>query len=156
MEEARCRAHFLALFTPMLTIEGNVPRLRARSAHFVSHLPRDKRRTESWRDPYYCIPPFSLLPCHDRAQLGFSVPDQVATDIHRYAVDLAGKLERRRVLRRDWQAGIGAAGQTTWVEDDWRGDREFGRSNQFAIDVEQASPRRRSEDTRLNSSHVAI
>jgi len=39
MEEARCRAHFLALFTPMLTIEGNVPRLRARSAHFVSHLP---------------------------------------------------------------------------------------------------------------------
>jgi hypothetical protein len=39
MEEARCRALFLALFTPMLTIEGNVPRLRARSAHFVSHLP---------------------------------------------------------------------------------------------------------------------
>ena len=39
MEEARCRVLFLALFTPMLTIEGNVPRLRARSAHFVSHLP---------------------------------------------------------------------------------------------------------------------
>ena len=39
MKEARCRALFLALFTPMLTIEGNVPRLRARSAHFVSHLP---------------------------------------------------------------------------------------------------------------------
>src|SRR5438067_13924252 len=39
MEEARCRALFLALFTPMLTIEGNDPRLRARSAHFVSHLP---------------------------------------------------------------------------------------------------------------------
>ena len=39
MEEARCRALFLALFTPMLTIEGNVSRLRARSAHFVSHLP---------------------------------------------------------------------------------------------------------------------
>src|SRR6266516_275948 len=39
MEEARCRALFLALFTPMLTTLGNVPRLRARSAHSVSHLP---------------------------------------------------------------------------------------------------------------------
>src|SRR5207247_11050563 len=39
MEEVRCRALFLALFTPMLTIECNVPRLRAISAHFVSHLP---------------------------------------------------------------------------------------------------------------------
>src|SRR6266516_1457251 len=41
MEEARCRALFLALFTPMLTTLGNVPRLRARSAHFVRHLPVD-------------------------------------------------------------------------------------------------------------------
>jgi len=41
MEEVRCRALFLALFTPMLTTLGNVPRLRARSAHFVSHLPVD-------------------------------------------------------------------------------------------------------------------
>src|SRR6266516_6184021 len=39
MEEVRCRALFLALFTPMLTTLGNVPRLRARSAHSVSHLP---------------------------------------------------------------------------------------------------------------------
>jgi hypothetical protein len=39
MEEARCRALFLALFAPMLTTPGNVPRLRARSAHFVCHLP---------------------------------------------------------------------------------------------------------------------
>jgi hypothetical protein len=38
---------------------------------------------------------FCLLPCHDQAQFGFRVLNQVSADIHRHAVDLASELERR-------------------------------------------------------------
>jgi hypothetical protein len=42
MEEARWRAVFPGNFAPVLKTLGNVSRLRARSAHFVGHLPESK------------------------------------------------------------------------------------------------------------------
>ena len=88
------------------------------------------------------IPCTTLLSRHNKTHLGFRVPDQVTAHIHCDAVDLAGELERRRVLGRDGQTGIGATGQATRVEEDWRGIWDIGISNQSAIDIELASPRR--------------
>src|SRR6266487_2609225 len=39
MKEARCGAAFLEKFVPVSRIEGNVPRLRAKSVYFVGYLP---------------------------------------------------------------------------------------------------------------------
>src|SRR2546430_13444480 len=64
------------------------------------------------------IPCTTLLSRHNKTHLGFRVPDQVTAHIHCDAVDLAGELERRRVLGRDWKSGIGATGQATRVEGD--------------------------------------
>src|SRR6266571_5964183 len=83
-----------------------------------------------------------LLSCHGQSHLSFGVFDQVAAHIHGHTVDLAGKLERRRVLRRDGQARVGATGQATRVEDNWRGIWDIGVSDQSAIDIKLASPRR--------------
>jgi hypothetical protein len=40
VKKARWEAGFPENGCPVFKIEGNVPRLRARSAHFVGHLPR--------------------------------------------------------------------------------------------------------------------
>src|SRR5947207_2112433 len=85
--------------------------------------------------------PVTLLSRHNQTHLGFRVLDQITAHIHGDAVDLAGELERRRVLGRDWKTGIGATGQATRVEGDWRRIRDIGVSDQSAIDVELASPR---------------
>src|SRR6266516_4837549 len=82
------------------------------------------------------IPCTTLLSRHNKTHLGFRVPDQLAADIYRHPIDLAGELERRGVLGRDGQTGIGATGQATWVEEERRRIREIGVSDQFAIDVE--------------------
>ena len=59
------------------------------------------------------IPCPTLLSRHNQAHLGFRVLDQVTAHIHGDAVDRAGKLERRGVLGRDGQTGIGATDQAT-------------------------------------------
>ena len=61
------------------------------------------------------IPCITLLSRHNQAHLGFRVLDQITAHIHCDAVDLAGELERRRVLGRDGQTGIGATGQATGI-----------------------------------------
>jgi predicted DNA-binding transcriptional regulator AlpA len=48
MKETRWGAVFPRKFVPVLKIEGNVPRLRARSAHLVGHLPWRKSRILAW------------------------------------------------------------------------------------------------------------
>src|SRR6266487_4578949 len=58
MKEARCGAAFLEKFVPVSRIEGNVPRLRAKSVHFVGYLPPrtqkeailEKRRGNKYRE----------------------------------------------------------------------------------------------------------
>src|SRR6266699_5211144 len=54
MEEARWRAVFPGNFAPVLKTLGNVSRLRARSAHFVGHLPPGSgayERIIPWKNP---------------------------------------------------------------------------------------------------------
>ena len=43
----------------------------------------------------------NLLSCHDLADLGFAILDQLAADVHSHAVDLTGEFERRIILRCD-------------------------------------------------------
>ncbi len=50
-----------------------------------------------------------LLPRHNLAHFGFGILDQFAVDVHRYAVNRAGELERRGVLGCDWRTAIAAA-----------------------------------------------
>ena len=64
----------------------------------------------------FCPIPFStLLSRHNKTHLGFGVLDQITAHIHGDAVDLAGELERRGVLGRDSQTGIGATDQATGI-----------------------------------------
>jgi hypothetical protein len=78
-----------------------------------------------WRANEYGVP--ISLACHNHAQLGFVILDDVTAEIKGHAVDRAGELERRLVKGRHRGTRIGADRNTTsQAQAQWRGVRELG------------------------------